>query len=59
MVPHENDPIILGRLIWLFRHLECQNMSVISNFIGIPNGGVKNGKKWGVGGGAGVKILNI
>ena len=36
-----NDPIMLGRLIWLFRHLECQNPSIISDSIGIPNGSEK------------------
>ena len=25
-------------------HLECQNLSIISDSIGIPNGGEKNGK---------------
>ena len=28
-----NDPIMSERLIWLFRHLECQNLSIISVFI--------------------------
>ena len=29
----------------MFRHLECQNPSIISESIGIPNGSKKNGKK--------------
>ena len=29
-----NDPIMLGRSIFLFRHLECQNLSIISDSIG-------------------------
>ena len=28
-----------------FRHLECQNPSIISESIGIPNGSEKTGKK--------------
>ena len=28
----------------MFRHHECQNPSFISDSIGIPNGGEKNGK---------------
>ena len=36
-------------LIRSFRHLECQNPSIISEAIGIPNGSEKMGKKWGVG----------
>ena len=40
-----HDLIISGRFIRLFRHLECQNPSVISDFIGIPNEGEKIGKK--------------
>ena len=31
-----NDPITLARLIWLFRHFEFQNLSIISDSIGIP-----------------------
>ena len=37
--------IMSGRLIWLFRNLECQNPSIISESIGIPNGSEKIGKK--------------
>ena len=37
-----NDPIMLGRSIRSFGHLECQNPSIISESIGILNGG----KKW-------------
>ena len=40
-----NDPIILRRLIQLFRHLECQNPTIISEYIGIPNGSKKMGEK--------------
>ena len=40
-----NDPIMSGRLIRSFRHLECQNLSIISESIGIPNGSKKKGKK--------------
>ena len=32
LAPLPNDPIMWGRLIWLFGHLECQNPSVISDF---------------------------
>ena len=49
-----NDPIMSGRLIRSFRHLECQNPSIISDSIGIPNGGEKNDKKWGGPGAGGV-----
>ena len=38
-----HDPIMLGRLILLFIHLECQNLSIISDSISIPNG---IEKKW-------------
>ena len=34
MAPLSNDPIMLDRSIWLFRHLEYQNPSIISDFIG-------------------------
>ena len=40
-----NAPIMLGRSIRSFRHLECQNLSIISDSIGIPNGSQKIGKK--------------
>ena len=33
-MPLANDPIMLGRSIWLFRHLEHQNLSIISEDIG-------------------------
>ena len=33
-----NDPIMSGRLIRSFRHLQCQNPSIISDFIGINVG---------------------
>ena len=42
-----NDPIMSGRSIQSFGHLECQNPSIISESIGIPNGSKKNGKTWG------------
>ena len=45
MAPLANDPIMSGRSIQLFRHLECQNPSIISESIGIPNGSKKMGKK--------------
>ena len=49
-----NNPIILGRSIWSFRHLEHQNPSIISDFIGSRE------KKWGGGaGGAGAGAGNI
>ena len=38
MAPLANDPIMSGRLIRLFRHLQCQNPSIISDFIGINVG---------------------
>ena len=34
MAPLANDALILGRLTWLFRHLEHQNRSIISGDIG-------------------------
>ena len=33
------------RSIWSFRHLECQNPSIISDSIGIPNGSKRVGGK--------------
>ena len=45
MVPHANDSIMLGRSIWLLRHLECQNLSIMSDSIGIPRWLPENGKK--------------
>ena len=42
MAPLANDLIMLRRLIQLLRHLECQNLSIISDSIGIPKGS----KKW-------------
>ena len=41
--PLSNDPIMSGRLIQSFRHLQCQNLSIISESIGIPN----RSKQWG------------
>ena len=43
MVLPADDPIMMGRSLWLFRHLECQNLSIISDSGRIPNGGEKNG----------------
>ena len=40
-----NGPIMSERSIRLFRHLDCQNLSIISESIGIPNGSEKMGKK--------------
>ena len=37
-----------------FRHIECQNLSIISESIGIPYRSKKIGKKWGGGVGGGV-----
>ena len=34
LVPLANDPIKSGTLIWSFRHLEHQNLSIISEDIG-------------------------
>ena len=44
-MPLANDPIMYRRSIWLFGHLQCQNPSIISESIGIPNGSKKMGKK--------------
>ena len=33
VAPLENDPILSGRSIWSFRHLELQNLSIISDFM--------------------------
>ena len=47
---------------WLkgpFRHLEFQNLSIISDSIGIPNGSEKCENEWGGGGGGGGGILFI
>ena len=38
-------PIIWRRSLWSFRHLECQNPSIISDSIGIPKWLQKNAKK--------------
>ena len=45
MEPPANNIIMSGTSIRLFRHLECQNPSIISESIGIPNGSEKMGKK--------------
>ena len=44
-MPPANNLIISGTSIRSFRHLECQNPSIISESIGIPNGSKKMGKK--------------
>ena len=44
MAPPANNFIMSGTSIRSFRHLECQNSSIISDSIGIPNGGEKSGK---------------
>ena len=44
LVPLASYPIMLERSIRSFRHLECQNLSIMSDSIGIPNGSKKNGK---------------
>ena len=36
LAPLAHGPIIWGRLIQSFRHLECQNLSIISDSIGSP-----------------------
>ena len=48
VLPLANYPIMLGRLIRSFRHLEHQNPSIISDSKKIIDGCEK---KWGVGGG--------
>ena len=35
VAPLENDPILSGRSIWSFRHLELQNPSIIGHFIAV------------------------
>ena len=45
MAPPANNLIMSATLIRSFRHLECQNPSIISESIGMPNGSKKTGKK--------------
>ena len=45
VAPPANNLIMSVTLIQSFRHLECQNPSIISESIGIPNGSKKQGKK--------------
>ena len=45
MAPLANNPFTSGRSIQLFRHLECQNPSIISESIDIPNESEKMGNK--------------
>ena len=40
-----NDPMMLERSIWLFRQLECQNLSIISDSLGIYRQLQENAKK--------------
>ena len=40
-----NDNIMLGISIQSYKHIECQNPSIISDSIGIPNGSKKMGEK--------------
>ena len=44
-MPLTNDHFMSGRSIKVFRHLEHQNQSIISESISIPNGSEKTGKK--------------
>ena len=50
MVPPGIDPIMSGTYIWLFRHLEHQNLSINSDFMDRARG-CNNSE----GGGAGVE----
>ena len=43
LAPLANVPFMSGRLIWSFRHLECQNLSFISDSIDGRRGGKKSG----------------
>ena len=45
VAPLENDPIMSGRSIRSFRHLEHQNPSIISDSIGRARMAAKNRKK--------------
>ena len=45
VAPPGNNLIMSATSIRSFRHLECQNPSIISESIGIPNGSEKMGKK--------------
>ena len=49
-MPLANDPILSGRLIRSFRHLECQNPSIISDFIRIYCWMQENARNAGGGG---------
>ena len=44
-MPLTNDSIGLGRIIRLLKHLECQNLSIILDSLGTPNGSEKWKKK--------------
>ena len=46
-------------LIRSFRHLECQNPSIISEYIGIPNGSKKMEKKVRSHGGTERNLIHI
>ena len=45
VAPLKNDPILLGRSIWSFRHLEHQNPSIISDFRHRQDGAIKSEKE--------------
>ena len=51
MALHANDPIMSGTLIWSFRHLEYQNLSIISD----SKGRARMVKQFWKGGGAGTE----
>ena len=48
-----NDPIMSGRSIRSLRHLQCQNLSIISNSIGRARMVEQFQRSWIVGGGVG------
>ena len=45
MAPLASDPIMWGRSIQLFRHLEHQNLSIISDFIDSKEKSEEQGKE--------------
>ena len=54
-----DDFIHSSGLVWTFIHPECQNLSIISDSIDIPNGSKKWEKEWSGVGVGGVGILFI
>ena len=56
VAPLANNPIMSGRSIQSLRHLEHQNLSIITDSIRIYRWLQKNAKKWG-GGGVGNPII--